>query len=69
MKQVLFAVIAVATLSACSTKPTTSSVPVAPMLYKTATADSATVVVTRDSGFLGSACNTYIFVDGKQTAS
>ena len=69
MKRVIFAVFAVATLSACSTKPTTSSVAVAPMLYNTATADSATVVITRDNGFLGSACNTYIFVDGKQTAS
>jgi len=39
------------------------------MLYNTVTADTATVKVTRDSGFLGSACNTYVFVDDKQVAS
>lgn len=69
MKRVLFAVVVMSALSACSTKPTTTAVAVAPILYSTATADTATVVITRDSGVLGSACNTYVFVDGKQSAS
>ena len=69
MNKFLFAVIAMGMLSACSTKPTTAPSSVAPMLYNTATTDTATVIVTRDSGILGSACNTYLFVDGKQAAS
>jgi len=69
MKRVLLAVIAMSALIACSTKPTTTSVAVAPMLYNTATADTAAVVIARDSGVLGSACKMYIFVDGKQATS
>lgn len=65
MKRVLFAVIAVATLSACSTSPATSAKTVSPMLYSTASSDTAKVTVTRDSGVVGAACAAKIFVDSK----
>lgn len=69
MKRLVFFVIATSMISACSTKPTMNATTVAPVLYNTITADTATVKVTRDSGVLGSACNTYVFVDDKQVAS
>jgi hypothetical protein len=69
MKRLVFFVIATSMISACSTKPTMNATTVAPMLYNTVTADTATVKITRDSGVLGSACNTYVFVDDKQVAS
>ena len=68
MKRLFLALIATSLLGACSTKPTTVASTVTPTLYHTANADTATVIVTRDSGILGSACSTFIFVDAKQAA-
>jgi len=56
-------------LSACSTKPAMTASGIAPMLYNKATAETATVIVTRDSGLLGSACKAYVFIDGKEVAT
>lgn len=69
MKRLTFFIIAISIVSACSTKPTINATTVVPVLYNTVSADTATVIVTRDSGVLGSACNAYVFVDDKQAAS
>lgn len=69
MKRLLFAVIAIGMLNACSTKPAMTAMGVEPMLYSTSTTDTAAVIVTRDTGFLGSGCKAYVFVDGKESAA
>lgn len=69
MIKLLLAITTIAALSACSTKPAMTASGVAPMLYKKANSDTATVIITRDSGILGSACKAYVFIDGKEAAT
>lgn len=63
-----------ALLSGCATSPVPSSqadpVPAGRLLAFQATPPSpyGTLVVTRDSGFTGSACNTILYIDGKKAA-
>ena len=68
MIKILFAVAAIVTLSACSTKIATSTSTVSPTLYGTATADSALITVTRDSGIVGAACAAKLSIDDKVVA-
>ncbi|MBB3806381.1 hypothetical protein FHR51_002533 [Xanthomonas arboricola] len=64
---------AVIALTACATKPVsdTSAIPVPAdraFLYQTALPDGGTLVVTRDAGFQGSACDVGVLIDGKDAA-
>ena len=68
MIKILFAVAAIVTLSACSTKPTTSTGILTPTLYSTATTDSGLITVTRDSGIVGAACAAKLSIDNKVVA-
>ncbi len=65
MKRLIIAIISMSVLTACSTSPATSAKTVSPMLYSTASSDTAKVTVTRDSGVVGAACAAKIFVDDK----
>lgn len=69
MIKILFAVAAIVTLSACSTKPATSTGTLTPTLYSTATTDSGLITVTRDSGIVGAACAAKLSIDNKVVAN
>ncbi|WP_082239548.1 hypothetical protein [Pseudomonas lini] len=65
--------LAVALLAGCATSPTPSGqadpVPSARLFgYQKSSAGDAILVVTRDSGFVGSGCNTTVSIDGKKSA-
>jgi len=74
MRIACLAAAGVALLSGCATSPIPSSqadpVPAGRLLAFQATPASpyGTLVVTRDSGFTGSACNTILYIDGKKSA-
>lgn len=68
MKLLIGASITIALLSGCSTKIATSTSTVSPTLYGTATADSALITVTRDSGIVGAACAAKLSIDNKVVA-
>ncbi|MGY4892347.1 UNVERIFIED_CONTAM: hypothetical protein EX528_18895 [Xanthomonas axonopodis] len=60
-------------LSACATKPVSDSAATAvppdrAFLYQNAVADGGTLIVTRDAGFSGSACDVGVLIDGKDAA-
>jgi hypothetical protein len=64
---------AVALLAGCATTPTPSSeadpVPNARLFgYQKPGNGDAILIVTRDKGFVGSACNTTVSIDGKKSA-
>ena len=68
MKRLAFAAIAMTLLTACSTNPATNARTVSPVLYSSATTDTAMVTVTRDSGMVGAACGAKVLVDNKVVA-
>lgn len=74
MRIICLAAAGVALLSGCATSPVPSSqadpVPAGRLLaFQTAPASPyGTLIVTRDSGFTGSACNTTLYIDGKKSA-
>ncbi|NIK62623.1 hypothetical protein [Xanthomonas cannabis] len=64
---------AAALLAACATKPVSDStaIPVPAeraYLYQAAAPDGGMLVVTRDAGFQGSACDVGVLIDGKEAA-
>ncbi|MFK0093283.1 hypothetical protein [Pseudomonas sp. NPDC090592] len=74
MRTAFLAAAGVALLSGCATSPIPSSqadpVPASRLLAFQATPSTpyGTLVVTRDSGFTGSACNTILYIDGQKSA-
>lgn len=60
----------VASLAGCATSPGGSSSPGHPLAnqWQSPTPNSGTLVVTRDSGFMGAACSQRIYVDGTPIA-
>ncbi len=68
MNKFLFAVVVIATLSACSTKPAVNPTTVASSLYSAPIAGSVPVTITRDGGIIGSACGINVRVDDNQVA-
>ncbi|WP_153066562.1 hypothetical protein [Xanthomonas arboricola] len=66
-------VLACALLASCATKPVSDGAAVSvpsdrAYLYQAAIADGGTLVVTRDAGFQGSACDVGVLIDGKDAA-
>jgi hypothetical protein len=72
MKLIVGALVA-ALLAGCATSPTPSSdadpVPSSRLFgYQKSGTGDAVLIVTRDKGFVGSACNTSVSIDGKKSA-
>lgn len=64
---------ALAALTACATKPVSDSAAIAvpsdrAFLFQDAVADGGTLIVTRDAGFSGSACDVGVLIDGRDAA-
>ncbi len=72
LRHVLFPVIAATLLSACATKPISSSdaiqAPANRVYVSAATGDTYQIRITRDAGFAGSGCPARIYLDGKDAA-
>lgn len=71
--RIFMGAIAVVVLAGCATSPTPSSeadpVPAKRLFsYQKPNSDQSTLVVTRDTGFVGSGCNTTISIDGRKSA-
>ncbi|MDD1002445.1 hypothetical protein [Pseudomonas sp. TNT2022 ID642] len=65
--------LAVALLAGCATSPVPSGkadpVPSSRLFaYQKPASDDAVLIVTRDSGFVGSGCNTSVSIDGRKAA-
>ena len=65
MKRLIIAIVSMSVLTACSTNPAANAKAVSPMLYSTASSDTAEVTVIRDSGVVGAACSAKVFIDNK----
>ncbi|MDC9651485.1 hypothetical protein [Xanthomonas perforans] len=72
-KSVAASVLAAALLASCATKPVADDEAIAvpsdrAFLYQANAADAGTLIVTRDGGFQGSACDIGVLIDGKDAA-
>jgi len=74
MKKILLAMVLLG-LTGCATKPVTNEqakdVPVSQIIDKTMLSkkeNTGAVIIKRDSGFMGSACLTRVYIDGKEIA-
>lgn len=58
-------------LSGCATDPVSNSqaTPVKALAYASPIENGATLIVKRDSGFMGAACKTTVHLDGQKVAS
>ncbi|UWF46865.1 DUF2846 domain-containing protein [Pseudomonas sp. N3-W] len=71
--RVLIGVVAMALLAGCATSPVPSGkadpVPASRLfLYQKPITNHSTLIVTRDTGFVGGGCNTTISIDGLKSA-
>lgn len=71
--RILIGALAVALLAGCATSPVPSSeadpVPTNRLFaFQNPAVNDATFIVTRDKGFVGSACNTTVNIDGNRAA-
>jgi len=74
MKKILLAMVLLG-LTGCATKPVTNEqakdVPASQIIDKTMLSkkeNTGAVIIKRDSGFMGSACLTRVYIDGKEIA-
>jgi len=74
MKKILLAMVVLG-LTGCATKPVTNEqakdVPASQIIDKTMLSkkeNTGAVIIKRDSGFMGSACLTRVYIDGKEIA-
>lgn len=71
--RILIGVLAVAVLAGCATSPVPAEqadpVPRARLFaFQTPSSGQAIVIITRDEGFTGGACNTTVSIDGRRAA-
>jgi hypothetical protein len=72
MKRIALSILLTALLAGCATVPAGERASAVPSdrvtAFQTPTDGDATIIVTRDTGMMGSACTLAIFIDGKQAA-